>query len=1072
MAQLIFTSDIEYNNNDNSHYFGNISGRVQNYISKLSKQRYNRSLMKNTNIINPKIRSLGSEQRSKIEEGFKNVNNSLNNISSNNKDMNSQFYKDHIGEVNNSPMFKNSSYSDENSGEQRFTDQFKPLVFDNKKTAVAKNAIHKSTTKSETEQSKNIQSSGKFSFINFSKDMGLGVTNDMTHCNMQPHFKSNGMIINDYNQKNINSKLNLFTGSSRDFIPKKEILQEHFKQVQPTKVGLSSNNTHKLEKYYNVSSKQKGVLPFEQQKIGPGLALSADQTSRADGGLVETFRPMPKTSNELRALNDQSETYTVPVVQGQKGSNQSVIGEVRKYGPETTKELTDDTYAVGGGVYSKPTQYGTAIVNETNRSITSTERYGPAESVNKAVRNPSTQEGQVTETFRQNFAQDEPSNVASQVSTFLSNTESFDLLENERTENPYNTYSTGADRSGYGNVAYDPTDIARTTLKEQTLYNQGYSTGARGTVNATQSRNPDYLANPTTREQTTYNQNYSTGARGENNFGQAYDSTHLANPTIREQTSYNDNYSTGARGENNFGQAYDSTHLANPTTREQTTYNDNYSTGARGENNFGQAYDSTHLANPTIREQTTYNENFTNARGENNKGQAYDSTHLANPTIREQTTYNDNYPTGARGENNFGHTYDSTHLANPTIREQTTYNDNYSTGARGENNFGHTYDSTHLANPTIREQTTYNENFTNARGENNKGQVYDSTHLANPTIREQTTYNDNYSTGARGSNTGAHTYDSTHLANPTTREQTTYNDNYSTGARGSNTGAHTYDSTHLANPTIREQTTYNENFTGSRGTNNKGQSYDPTDIARLTGNEDLAFTQHSGPARNRVDKGHAIDYKLVPAPTIKELMVKAYNLGVAQGTINKGHYFNPKDIPAQTLKEMLVHNSYLSNANRGQMTGYLAENPEARTTFREMLKYIELGALHGHDQHSSQMAERNMEHDPRKEILLEEREPTQRSHDEIQNKRVNVGSTHLRNAPQIYRDPVRFNGNNSLKLPSNYLFSNERTEASRLDPEILEQLCSNPLVNNAIMGGSNEPYQDNNDYYYNEDDLF
>ena len=38
---------------------------------------------------------------------------------------------------------------------------------------------------------------------------------------------------------------------------------------------------------------------------------------------------------------------------------------------------------------------------------------------------------------------------------------------------------------------------------------------------------------------------------------------------------------------------------------------------------------------------------------------------------------------------------------------------------------------------------------------------------------------------------------------------------------------------------------------------------------------------------------------------------------------------------------------------------------------------------------------------------------------------------------------TKFNGNNSLKLPSNYKFNNKRVEVSRLEPDVLKQLYDN-----------------------------
>ena len=37
---------------------------------------------------------------------------------------------------------------------------------------------------------------------------------------MVPHFKNNGSLINDYNEKNLAHKVELFSGSSKNYIPK------------------------------------------------------------------------------------------------------------------------------------------------------------------------------------------------------------------------------------------------------------------------------------------------------------------------------------------------------------------------------------------------------------------------------------------------------------------------------------------------------------------------------------------------------------------------------------------------------------------------------------------------------------------------------------------------------------------------------------------------------------------------------------------------------------------------------------------------------------------------------------
>ena len=61
--------------------------------------------------------------------------------------------------------------------------------------------------------------------------MELLKNKDFKHSNMIPHFSKKQMI-NDYNEQTFAHKVDVFSGSSRNFIPKKEELLENFAPVQ------------------------------------------------------------------------------------------------------------------------------------------------------------------------------------------------------------------------------------------------------------------------------------------------------------------------------------------------------------------------------------------------------------------------------------------------------------------------------------------------------------------------------------------------------------------------------------------------------------------------------------------------------------------------------------------------------------------------------------------------------------------------------------------------------------------------------------------------------------------------
>ena len=244
--------------------------------NKHLKTTHDNNIYKKMIRINIKRKILkGLENKSNIVNPY--IKKNFKNIMSGNSNM-SNFYQKHVKDLDNSPMFNNYL---SNNKESSFLDQFAPLKF---------NKNQKITTK-------NNHNPRNWTSIN-NLDMTYGITNEenFTHNNMAPHFKSKGMIINDYNINNINNKMNLFTGSSRDFIPKKEILQEHFKKPERDNryTNGAPNQVHRLQRYYLPSREKRNDKPFEEIKVGPGLNIPADQTTRPDEGLFDLYRPMPK----------------------------------------------------------------------------------------------------------------------------------------------------------------------------------------------------------------------------------------------------------------------------------------------------------------------------------------------------------------------------------------------------------------------------------------------------------------------------------------------------------------------------------------------------------------------------------------------------------------------------------------------------------------------------------------------------------------------------------------------------------------------------------------------------------
>ncbi len=1032
---------IEDNSSEKKH-----SNYDLDFIHNNNKKEKNNSLIKK--IIEKRINDSINPLKSNIINKFKKNLNLINNISINNKIMNNEFYENNVKGLSKSNLFKPF----DNTSDKEvidFNNQFKPLLFDTEGNPQPKNITHKSrdlAKMSSIERSLAIQG-GWSAFNNSDLDMTLKVNNpdDLSHNNMVPHFKNNGPMINNYNEQNIANKVELFSGSSKNFNPKKELLQEKFKPMETniTNVRGQENFLDKIEGYYNPSSERRNEQPFEPVKVGPGLKLDPDQTSRPDGGLFEEFRPLPKDVNNLRSADNPKESFKGVVVPGQKGSKTSNIGSVFKRRPDKMKENDSKNNYPSGGAYRKPTKRDKIMMRETNRHKS---KYiiGPATfEVNKIISQKD--RGEVQKPRGQQLEANEPSNLKFQVNKNNNNTKSYDIPETERDTTQYNEHPQGLNKLEYGTNVYNPKDYPKQTIKQTTLYNP-YSGVTMGQTNKVTSFDPSNIARPTTKETTLYGN--EQGTMGGNIYRvKSYDPNHEANHTIREITGYN-SYDGGFQSAVKNVTSYNPSDLPNPTIRSTSAYSKDGGNIGRGETNKVISYNPNDILRNTTRETTQFNDYQGMASGPVNKTNVYNPNDIPKNTIRETTQFND-YQGMARGTVNKTNVYNPNDIPKNTIREITGYNE-YEGNLSGPVNKTQSYDPKQVPNDTIRNITSMNQQQLNTKGEIDKIRTYNPNDIARPTLKEQNLFNKD-PTNIESNVNYPHHYNPNDILNPTIRETTMFN-NYDGGVVASNNKSTAYNPNDLARATNKEQTVYDDRPGIGRGQTDKPHYYDPNDEAKTTIKQTTLYSD-DGNIKSAYNKPHVFDPNDLPATTLKEMLVKQYNLGIAHGTINKATAFNPNDIPADTLKQLLVINNYLSNANRESGTGYLSNKFTAPDTLRQLMNILRSGGLKGYDQPSDYTAEKNMEQDVRREILNESREPTNRNYDKVPTAQ-NAGIQKLKEQINLTRDPIRNSTNN---LGNNYYLPSMNTqnkyyqdENNRLDPEVLTQLIDNPLVNNVV----------------------
>ena len=935
----------------NNYQSVNKEDEIENNYHPINLVYHDDNYEKNINKIESKnhlIKKASDPIRSNI------INNSIkpiNKISLNYKDMNSNFYQENVKNLDNSLMFE--SFNDNlNNSNQSYSDQFKPLKFDNKSKPSSVNQGHKSIDRNKFNSiERSLALGNEYSFFNTQDDMTYGIVKekDFKHNNMVPHFSKKQMI-NDYNEQTFAHKVDIFSGSSRNFIPKKEELLENFAPVQKN-VSLvnGSQNTLEFQKgYYLPSREKRNILPFEQEQVGPGLNLDPNQSIRADGGRHEEYRPLPKSVDELRSSDRPKVTYKGVMKPGQKGQKGRTIGKVFKRRPEKTKEMKPEDYQRSGGEFKKHASRDPVILKNTSRKE-SKPMIGPAKS--NYNRNSNKNSGKITESSKKEGSGYDPINVKNKIDKINQNQCSYNISKTQRDSTADTKHPTHPHKFSLGVVNFNPHDLPRQTIKQTTLYNSH-----SGTANGPEAN-------------------------------MAYNPIDIPKETIRQTTGFSKLSGTANGPEANM--SYNPEDIMRKTTKQTTLFNkeSGYANGPEA----NMSYNPEDIMRKTTKQTTVFNKDSGYANGPETN-MTYNPNDIARKTTKQTTIFNNQGGFADGPETVISYNPDD--LARVTRKETLLFNEQ--AGYADGPNTNIAYDPNDLVRNTKREDSTFVEQAGHARGDN-RNKAYDPDDLLRMTQRQGMS-----------------------------------NTEYAGHARDTNDAPLTYNPNDLLKPTTREQTGAVERNGQLRGENVKPIAFDPTDI---------------------------------PAKTLKELLVTQYELGIAQGIINKGTAFNPNDVPAQTLKEMVVINKHLSNANqKDSKGGYLSNKYQVPATLRQLIQILRFGTAFGDEAPRDYSAAKNMEMDDRKEIAIQNREPTNRKHDVIPTTRTNLGNVDLKENINVLRTPVMDRSNyhsNNFNLPSVYSSNNHRQEESnRLNPEILNQLNNNPLVNNVVIS---QPDKSTND---------
>ena len=473
---------------------------------------------------------------------------------------------------------------------------------------------------------------------------GEKIKQEAFHANMVPFIKNKNQQ-NTSNNSYTNT-LGRHTGNDETYRPRKHEVKSFF-DITPNNSHVygspSFTETVGLDRYV-ASQKRTNEKPFQDIRVGPGLA--AGYTAEPMGGLTQSNTRdfvLPKSTDELRSLTNPNITYEGRIIAGLKSGQRGLQAKPVKHRPEryyksspergnlssavkasqirekyymkpTEKENKISYYGgLGQGQLSKPRKEGAYRKSTKNNYMTPCPRnayredgwtvdekamcngvgdYGKNSIENKANERDTTQDR-----VHLNNLSITVKKIMTPIIDFFRRTRKENFIGNVRPEGNMNANMPSKQ------TVYDPTDIARTTIKEQTIDN-------------------DY-----------------DGTLTGNKKGTIYDPNDIARTTIKEQTIDNDY--DGALTGNKKGTVYDPNDIARTTIKEQNIDND-YTGTLTGEKR-NTVHDPNDIAKTTIKEQNINNNTpYINMKPQQPRSiRVYDPEDIAKTTLKEVTIDND-----------------------------------------------------------------------------------------------------------------------------------------------------------------------------------------------------------------------------------------------------------------------------------------------------------------------------------------------------------------------------------------------------------------------------------------------
>ena len=559
---------------------------------------------------------------------------------------------------------------------------------------------------------------------------------NFTHNNMVPFFGSN--IKQNMSDNSNSTIMEKFTGNGDGYQNKKEVTRMFKLEKKMSNVNGFKNNLDNDILRYDAGKIRNNELPIEQIKVGPGINNKYGESGVGGFHQLDVQELMrPKTVDEVRTVNNPKLTFKGRIIAGKKEIKRAMDINLQKNRPETFYKNSPDRYFKTTGAVIRPKLREKCYAKPTRKQKQRAYAGGAGPAVNKKP----VKIGLYRKSHKNNYLTDGPRNIGAggkwdnQKDNADYGKKSINLPSNERESTQKRTHLSNL-VSAFKSLTAPISDIVKTTRKENFIGNPRPSGNVSMPIpEKITAYDPNDVARTTIKETQIHNER--SGAVGGHTKLQTYDPNDVARTTIKETQI--DNERSGNVGGHTKLQAHDPNDVSRTTIKETNIHNE------RDGNLSGpsklQAHDPNDVTRTTIKETTINNERDGNIAGPE-KITVYDPNDVARTTIKETNIHNDRDGNLAGPQKLM--VYDPNDVARTTIKE-TIIHDNRLGLLSSKNNIkGQNYEFDDAPKVTIRntlEQLDNNINISPRAPEKHK--VHDPNDTARTTTKETTLYSDN-----------------------------------------------------------------------------------------------------------------------------------------------------------------------------------------------------------------------------------------------------------------------------------------------------------------------------------------